>query len=185
MAARPLRDLLADLVGDAAARQAYGADPSGYLAANGHPDLPSALVSEAVVAYADTAPVEVASALAPHVAAHGPVPGPEVPADWFDLLTGADPVGEDAFGEHLDVAAPAEDWSDPAELDFGAGAADPGPEVPAYAPDADDAPEPVDDPAPEWPADVVVTREPPVPGLPLDVDEDDEDDDEDDEPHLD
>ncbi len=177
MDARPLRDLLADLVGDAEARQAYGDDPAGYLAANGHPDLPSSLVSSAVVAYADTAPVEVASALAPYVAAHGPVPDPDAQGDWFELLTAASPVGADTFGEHLDSGVSPGDWSDPAELDFGAGA---GPVVEPtsgdVAPAAEDVP--VETSQPEWPVDAVA--EPPVAGLPVEPDDDDEDVDEDD-----
>ncbi|MFI7673630.1 hypothetical protein [Actinophytocola sp. NPDC049390] len=174
MTARPLRDLLADLVGDAEARQAYGDDPAGYLAANGHPDLPSALVSEAVVAYADTAPVEVAEALAPYVAAHGPVPDPDARADWFDLLTAAEPVGADTFGEHLDTMPPSGEWSDPEELDFGAGAGPAtGESTHEVIPDTDEVP--VDDPAPEWPDDVVLRPEPPIPGLPA-TDDDEADD---------
>ena len=170
MDARPLRDLLADLVGDVRARQAYGDDPSGYLAANGHPDLPSALVSEAVVAYADTAPVEVAQALAPYVAAHGPVPDPDAQADWFDLLTSAEPVGADTFGEHLDAAAPSGDWSDPAELDFGAGAGSVAGET-THDVAAGAAGEPFAEPAPEWPVDDVVAQEPPIAGLPVEAED--------------
>lgn len=172
MDARPLRDLLADLVGDAGAREAYGADPAGYLAAHGHAELPSELVSEAVVAYADTAPVEVASLLAPYVAGHGPVPGDSVQGDWFELLTSAEPVGVDAFGEELDSAAPAGEWSDPGELDFGAGA---GVAVEDVVPVSE-----VDEPAPEWSGDDAVVAEPPIAGLPVEelsddvVDEDDE-----------
>ena len=120
MDARPLRELLADLVGDAEARHAYGSDPAGYLAAHGHPGLPEPLVAEAVVSYADTAPVEVAEVLAPYVMANGPVPGDEQQAEWFDLLTSAE-VGDNPFDESLAAPEPAEDWADPAELDFGAG----------------------------------------------------------------
>ena len=176
MDARPLRDLLADLVGDAGARQAYGEDPAGYLAANGHSGLPSELVSEAVVAYADTAPVEVASALAPYVAAHGPVPGADAGADWFELLTAAEPVGADAFGEQLDGAGTAGDWGDPAELDFGAGAGA-GPDAGEAVEDVAAVPdeEPLAEPPPAWPVDVEVAQEPPVVGLPVE-DSPDEDD---------
>ncbi len=66
---RPLRDVFADLAGEP------GTDtPSDVLAANGHPDLSDGLVAEAVVNYADTAPIEVAQHLAPFVMAHSPVP---------------------------------------------------------------------------------------------------------------
>jgi hypothetical protein len=65
--ARPLRDLLAGLAGEAA-------DPAEALREGGHPDLPEALVAEAIVSYADTAPAEVAEHLAPFVIDHGPVP---------------------------------------------------------------------------------------------------------------
>lgn len=179
MDARPLRDLLADLVGDASARQAYGADPAGYLAAHGHPGLPEHLVAEAVVSYADTAPVEVAQALAPYVSAHGPVPDPEAHGDWFDLLTTADLADDDPFGERPAAAGAPDEWTDPAELDFGAGAHsvdvdhDPAPDD---APDedvpSDEVPDP--DPAPDWPVDTA--PEPPIAGLP---DEDDEPEDDD------
>lgn len=184
MDARPLRDLLADLVGDASARQAYGADPAGYLAAHGHPDLPEQLVAEAVVSYAGTAPVEVAEALAPYVAGHGPVPDPDAHGDWFELLTTADAGDDDPFGEQPDVVEAPDEWTDPAELDFGAGA--PSTDDIDHEPAADDAPDdaPADSvpPAPvtepDWPADTA--PEPPIAGLP-DDDADDEDDDDTDE----
>lgn len=176
MDVRPLRELLADLVGDAEARHAYGADPAGYLAAHGHSELPGELVAEAVVSYADTAPVEVASVLAPYVAAHGPVPGVETDPSWFDLLTTAE-VADDPFDEHLDVPAAAGDDADPAELDFGAGA-DQGPfaEQEPEPTVADDA-EPVDEPAqaqeelPVADAEAPFVPEPPIDGLDEDDDE--------------
>jgi hypothetical protein len=178
MDARPLRDVLADLAGDAGARAAYGADPAGYLAAHGHADLPEPLVSEAVVSYADTAPVEVAAALAPYVAAHGPVPDASAdPADWFDLLTSAELPGED-LDEPAEVADVAGDWADPGELDFGAGAG------PAAAPSAvavpdEETEEPVaveeTAPEPEW-SPATFTPEPPIEGLAPDEDDDDDED---------
>lgn len=178
MDARPLRDLLADLVGDASARQAYGADPAGYLAEHGHPDLPEHLVAEAVVSYADTAPVEVAEALAPYVAGHGPVPDPDAHGDWFELLTTAAPATDDPFDEQPAVADAPGEWSDPAELDFGAGA--PPADDLDHEPVPDAAPEDLPDdseaPAPDWPVDTA--PEPPIAGLP-DDDTDDEDDDSD------
>jgi hypothetical protein len=194
MDARPLRDLLSDLVGDGEARLAYGADPAGYLAAHGHPDLPAPLVSEAVVSYADTAPVEVAEVLAPYVTEHGPVPvdEPEVAqADWFDLLTSADRT-DDPFGEHHAAADPHHDWTDPAGLDFGAGAApdtDPGDQPPTDITDHDAAIPDHDPSAPDWTtSDTHFAEEPPIDGLddpddPDDPDDDEDDDDEND--HLD
>lgn len=173
MDARPLRDLLADLVGDASARQAYGADPAGYLAAHGHPDLPEQLVAEAVVSYADTAPVEVAEALAPYVSGHGPVPDPDAHGDWFELLTTADAADDDPFGEQPDVVEALDEWTDPAELDFGAGAPSSVDDV-DHGPVADDTPDdsvaPTPNPAtaaePDWLVDA--TPEPPIAGLPDD-----------------
>ena len=124
--ARPLNELLADLVGDAG--PAHG-DPQEYLSANGHADLPPDLVAEAVVSYADTAPVEVAEHLAPYVTAHSAVPaGDEPSADWFELLTTA-PTGDlEADPELDDLSSPSPDGdtdADPGpELDFGTGSAD-------------------------------------------------------------
>lgn len=169
MDARPLRELLADLAGDAAARAAYGADPAGYLAEHGHADLPEPLVSEAVVSYADTAPVEVAQALAPHVAVHGPVPSESAePANWFDLLTSAQVPRED-------VDEPASVTDEPDDLDFGAGA---GPE-PEFEPPAaaealaETAPVADAEPEPEWTADTF-TPEPPIEGLTPAADDEEE-----------
>ncbi|WP_127504643.1 hypothetical protein [Actinoplanes solisilvae] len=115
--ARPLRDVFADLTG---APSAAG-DPAGLLRDQGHPGLPDELVAEAVVSFAETAPVEVAEHLAPYVTAHSAVgaePGAaDVDADWFDLV-----------GTTPDVAAeqPA-GLDDLDELDFGTGA---GPALP-------------------------------------------------------
>lgn len=176
MDARPIRELLADLVGDAEARHEYGADPAGYLAAHGHPDLPGDLVAEAVVSYADTAPVEVAAALAPYVAAHGPVPVPEVDTDpsWFDLLTTAD-AADNPFDEHLEAATATDADEDPTDLDFGAGAdqeqpADLSPE-PAMTDDADSVDEPAQDELPVEAAEAPFVPEAPIVGF----DEDDDD----------
>ena len=172
MDARPLRELLADLVGDAGARQEYGSDPAGYLAAHGHPDLPEPLVAEAVVSYADTAPVEVAEVLAPYVAAHGPVPSDSEPSDWFGLLTSADVETDDPFDESLEVAEPA-DWADPVELDFGAGHVSEASSVVSDVPDApvdEAAPDVETAPEPEW-SSAPFTPEPPIEGLDLDEDE--------------
>ncbi|MEV0713124.1 hypothetical protein [Asanoa sp. NPDC050611] len=116
MDARPLKDVLTDLVGDPSAA-------AGALAGAGH-DLPPDLVAEAVVSFAGTAPAEVAEHLAPFVTAHSGVPAesaPAEPADWAELLATA-PVEPDA---ELDDAAPlvAPEPADAGldELDFGAG----------------------------------------------------------------
>ncbi|WP_143531997.1 hypothetical protein [Saccharothrix sp. ALI-22-I] len=120
---RSLRELLADLVGDAGARSG---GPKAYLAEHGHPDLPAELVAEAVVSFADTAPPEVAEQLAPFVTAH--TSGQGDGAGWFDLLTSA-LAGLPEDPDTLD-GAPAPRTGDDAgldagpSLDFGAGAAD-------------------------------------------------------------
>jgi hypothetical protein len=95
----PLRDVFAGLAGN-------GGDPGDFLR-----DLPADLVAEAVVGYADTAPLEVAERLAPFVGEHSAV-GAEVAGDaggtWLDLLASA-PVGTEASG------------LDDHDLDFGTG----------------------------------------------------------------
>ena len=126
-AARPLKDVFAELTGDDAAR----ADE--VLAAGGHGDLPPDLVAEAVVNYADTAPVEVAEHLAPFVTAHSAVPTlDEVDddADWSALLATA-PAVEAGLDADLDpdIATDATDASDvdapgTDDVDFGVGADD-------------------------------------------------------------
>lgn len=115
---RPLREVLADLVGDAGARVD---GPEAYLAEQGHAELPPELMAEAVVSFADTAPPEVAEQLAPFVTAHTAGHSGE----WFDLLTSASVEAAD----DLDGLAEApEPWSsdfgsDPGPgLDFGTGA---------------------------------------------------------------
>src|SRR5215218_5765290 len=77
--ARPLRDVFTDLVG----HDGSPADAAEVLRASGHADLPDGLVAEAVVNFADTAPLAVAEHLAPFVMAHSPVPqrAPELDAD--------------------------------------------------------------------------------------------------------
>jgi hypothetical protein len=154
--ARPLRDVFADLIGGASATD----DPDALLRDQGHPELPDHLVAEAVVNYADTAPVEVAEHLAPYVTAHSAVGADEVPVDepqaWFDLL-GTAPAGLDPAEEPVDIddLAPAPDGfdddaglgTDPGlGLDFGTGA-DSAPVIDTAdtADDADDAAGPVDD----------------------------------------
>lgn len=117
---RPLREVLADLVGDTGARTG---GPEAYLAEQGHAELPPELMAEAVVNFADTAPPEVAEQLAPFVTAH--TAGQSDAGEWFDLLTSASVEAAD----DLDGLAEApETWSsdfdqDPGPgLDFGTGA---------------------------------------------------------------
>ena len=68
------------------------------LRASGHADLPDGLVAEAVVSYADTAPIEVAEHLSPFVMANSPVPrtdaAPRRPRAGSTLLASAADVGE-------------------------------------------------------------------------------------------
>jgi len=116
--ARPLREVFADLVG------APSDDPDALLRDQGHPGLPDDLIAEAVVSYADTAPVEVAEHLAPYVTTHSavgadPVPGDEPPAGWVDLLSTA-PAGDPAGIDDL-PAAPG-GFDDGVDLGFGMGA---------------------------------------------------------------
>ncbi len=98
--ARPLRDVFTDLAGD----HATSPDPAAVLAASGHADLPEGLVAEAVVNYADTAPIEVAQHLAPFVMANSAVPVTavyeETPADWLQAVSTA-PVGHE-YGTDVD-----------------------------------------------------------------------------------
>jgi hypothetical protein len=115
---RPLHDVFSGLAGTAG-----GAEPADVLRANGHEALPDGLVAEAVVTYADTAPIEVAEHLSAYVAAHSPVPrtdaGIEAPS-WLDALAtapaGVDIPGDPDPGGDLDagVADPAAAWSAPA-----------------------------------------------------------------------
>lgn len=119
---RPLKELLADLVG-AAGTHAH--DPAEYLADHGH-DLPPELAAEAVVNFADTAPPEVAEHLAPFVTAH--TTGVEPDSDWFALLTTApvEPTEDAAVMDDtpdLDDDFDGDGDLDPG-MDFGAGAVD-------------------------------------------------------------
>jgi hypothetical protein len=138
--ARPLRDVFADLTG------APGADdPAALLRDHGHPGLPDELVAEAVVSYADTAPVEVAEHLAPYVTAHSvvgadPATGNENP-DWLDLL-GTAPAGDPADLDGLPQAPEGFD-DDGLDLGFGQGAG-PAEPVGLGTEDEDHAGEPVE-----------------------------------------
>lgn len=69
--ARALHDIFAGLAGEADAPRG---DAAGVLRDGGHGELPGELVAEAIVSYADTAPVEVAEHLAPFVTVHSAVP---------------------------------------------------------------------------------------------------------------
>jgi hypothetical protein len=95
--ARPLRDVFADLTGEGVA-SVGAATPDELLRAQGHEDLGDDLIGEAVVNFADSAPVELAEHLARFVMAHSPIPlidpesGTDDLPDWVDLLTSAPPV---------------------------------------------------------------------------------------------
>lgn len=125
--ARPLRDVFNELVGE------ERADRDAVLRDSGHGDLPGGLVAEAVVSYADTAPVEVAEHLAPFVMAHSAVPvdglmeADAEPAAVLDLLAtapaGADPAAE-LDGGALDGLESAQTGPDPTYAGAGGDAAD-------------------------------------------------------------
>jgi hypothetical protein len=135
--ARPLREVFADLTGAGNA-----GDARELLGGQGHAGLPDELVAEAVVNFADTAPVEVAEHLAPFVTAHSAVGADEMAgADetvgdegWLDLLVTAPTETET---DELDDLPPGDELgeldedtgtgldADPAfdvDVDFGAGA---------------------------------------------------------------
>jgi hypothetical protein len=115
---RPLRELLADLVG---AADTHADGPAAYLAAHGH-DLPPDLMAEAVVSFADTAAPEVAEHLAPFVTAH--TTGVEPESDWFDLLT-TTPAPDDPVPWSADLDPdPDPDVDAGLNFDFGAGDVD-------------------------------------------------------------
>jgi hypothetical protein len=97
--ARPLRDVFTDLTGEGAETLGPDARPEEMLRAQGHEELGDDLVAEAVVNFADSAPIEVAEHLARFVMAHSPVPlvDPSTAIDglpnWLDLLTSAPAEG--------------------------------------------------------------------------------------------
>jgi hypothetical protein len=122
--ARPLRDVFDELAGDPTVT-GPAADPADVLARSGHGDLPGPLVAEAIVSYADTAPVEVAAHLAPFVTAHSAVPlaGPGAaeladPAAGLDLLATA-PAGRDGDGAGQDGDGAGQDGGSDGGLDAG------------------------------------------------------------------
>lgn len=96
----------------------------------GYGDLPPALVGDALVNYADTAPVEVAEHLAPFVTAHtahitDPDAAPDLDAG-LGLLSGAFPVAADLDSDLADVGGHLADVGGnladvEGDLDFGAG----------------------------------------------------------------
>jgi hypothetical protein len=135
--ARPLREVFADLTGAGNAGDA--GDARELLGGQGHAGLPDELVAEAVVNFADTAPIEVAEHLAPFVTAHSAVGADEVAgADetvgdegWLDLLVTAP---TDADADELDDVPPGDELDEDEatgldadsafdlDVDFGAGA---------------------------------------------------------------
>lgn len=112
---QPLRGLFDRMVGD----------PAASAALEGYESLDPALLGDALVAYADTAPVEVAEQLEPYVVA---VTGGDVPepATGWELLASspvADPGQvEAAAAEEVELASDGPgDTADGADLDFGLG----------------------------------------------------------------
>jgi hypothetical protein len=89
---RPLREVLGEQA------EQLSQDRQATLDEAGHPDLPEALVAEAVVSYADTAPHPVAEHLAPfvtahHAARHGEPAGPEAELSHGLHLLASAPTG--------------------------------------------------------------------------------------------
>jgi hypothetical protein len=148
------------------------ADPAGALADRGYGELPEPLLSEAIVSYADTAPVEVAEHLSPFVMVHSAVPvdrdGDVAAGDGLELLaTAPEPIVADDDGvEEPAAAEPANGELSFEEFEFGHGAEAvdawdaaafdvPGPEFePEQAADlgaeAPEEPEQTDIPAGSW-----------------------------------
>ncbi|WFE26387.1 hypothetical protein O7623_24100 [Solwaraspora sp. WMMD791] len=123
--ARSLHEIFAGLSGDAAALD----DAAAVLDANGYADLPAELLAQAVVSYAETAPVEVAEHLAPFVMAHSQVVGeaavPDDLAAPLDLLASAPVVPVD--GAELDDLPEIDALAgSTADLDAPAGVTGPG-----------------------------------------------------------
>jgi hypothetical protein len=91
--ARSLREVFAELIHDENARNAYAADPDGFLAAYGHAGLPAGDIDEAIVNFAETASPAVAEHLATFVMAHSAVPVDAAadagPGTGLDLLAAA------------------------------------------------------------------------------------------------
>jgi len=166
--ARPLRDVF-----DEVARGDLGAAPADTLADSGHGDLPDQLVSEAIVNYADTAPVEVAEHLAPFVMVHSAVPVDDAGAadlasgEGLDLLaTAPEPIVADADVDlpEPSVAAGEPSYADALDFGFGSGAGDERADAASSIEDAEGVPvEPV--PADELPQPVETAAEPAYPWI--------------------
>lgn len=150
-APRPLHEVFSERAHELAEDRYAALDGAG------HPDLPDALLAEAVVSYADTAPAPVAEHLSPFVTAHHadrfgePVDTGADLSQGLALLASAPAVtGTDLDDADLSGPAPADapadapaasGQPDPAVdgLDFGGGAGNghaPGPEAPAPEPPA-------------------------------------------------
>jgi hypothetical protein len=82
-------------------------------------DLDPALLGDALVAYADTAPVEVAGHLEPFVTA-ATAGDPVDPGTGLELLASAPPVLHESVADPSFEAA-ADDAPEPADFDFGTG----------------------------------------------------------------
>ncbi|MFY1696310.1 MULTISPECIES: hypothetical protein [unclassified Solwaraspora] len=129
--ARSLHEIFAGLSGDAAALD----EAAAVLDANGYADLPAELLAQAVVSYAETAPVEVAEHLAPFVMAHSQVVGegavPDDLAAPLDLLASAPAAPVDAaelddLPEIDALAEPGADLDAPDSVDGGDSVTGPG-----------------------------------------------------------
>ena len=110
----PLLTLLRDLLSDPAAREAYDADPAGWLASHGH-DLPDELVGEAITQVAAGLPAAAAESIAPFVMADSPIPTDGVDGSGLDVLRSVDPVS-------LHEAPDGSEVSDDLGAAFGSGA---------------------------------------------------------------
>lgn len=123
--ARSLYEIFAGLTGTAAAHEA-----GDVLHHGGHADLPAPLLGEALVSYADTAPIEVAEHMAPFVTAHtGFAADAEAadPAAALDQLAAAPPLSIGPDEQWQEAIAPtaggAEPTVDPGEAEPGLDAA--------------------------------------------------------------
>lgn len=127
--ARPLRDVFAELSGTGHGSALDARNPDAVLADAGHPQLPAGLVAEAVVSYADTAPIEVAEHLAPYVMAHSAVPtdvvGDVDEPHWLDVLSAAPDPAVPVVDDHPGVPV-AEAPDGTTDAWFGSGATDGG-----------------------------------------------------------
>jgi len=128
-----LRDLFDGVARDPETRALFAEDPDGFLADHGFGEVPADLLPEAVVHYADVAPLEVAEQLSPFVMANSPVELDE-PLD-FD----ADALGALA-GVDLDLPTPDADLdTDAADGPAGVAGVEPVDDVDEPTPDLDEA----------------------------------------------